>query len=348
MKVSTNDAVRSDPFVKKTDRSWRALLVIVGGLCVLVISMAFSLTQGVVQMPLSAAWDALMHFTPGSMQHLIIQDLRLPRVLASALVGAALAVAGAVMQGITQNPMADSGLMGLNAGASFMLSLCFAFVPGLSYSYIILYSFLGASISAGMVYGISSLQRGGATPMRLVLAGIAVSALLAAIGHGIAIYFGVAQDIAFWTAGGVAGTTWQQLRILFPCIAVTLFAAILLSRSISLLSLGEEIAQGLGLRVNIVKFAAALVVLVLAGASVSVGPVGLVGLIIPHIARYLVGVDYSWIIPSSAVLGSLLLVLADLGARTLNPLHETPIGAIIALIGVPFFLYLARKQRREA
>ena len=349
MKVSTNDAVRSDPFVKKTGRSWRALLVIVIGLCVLVISMALSLTQGVVQMPLSAAWDALVHFTPGSMQHLIIQDLRLPRVLASALVGAALAVAGAVMQGITQNPMADSGLMGLNAGASFMLSLCFAFVPGLSYSYIILYSFLGASISAGLVYGISSLQRGGATPMRLVLAGIAVSALLAAIGHGIAIYFGVAQDIAFWTAGGVAGTTWQQLRILFPCIAVTLFAAILLSRSISLLSLGEEIAQGLGLRVNIVKLAAAIVVLVLAGASVSVvGPVGLVGLIIPHIARYLVGVDYSWIIPSSAVLGSLLLVLADLGARTLNPLHETPIGAIIALIGVPFFLYLARKQRREA
>lgn len=252
------------------------------------------------------------------------------------------------MQGITQNPMADSGLMGLNAGATFALSLCFAFFPGLSYSLLILYSFLGASVSAGLVYGISSLQRGGATPMRLVLAGAAVSALLAAFGHGIAIYFNVAQDILFWTAGGVAGTTWQQLRILFPCITAALAAAFLLSPSISLLSLGEEIAQGLGLRIVIVKLSAALVVLLLAGASVSVvGPVGLVGLIVPHITRYLVGVDYIWIIPSSAVLGSLLLVLADLGARTLNPLYETPIGAIIALIGVPFFLYLARKQRRE-
>jgi iron complex transport system permease protein len=348
MKVSTRDAARSGHFVPKSVRPWGALLVIVVGLCALVISMAFSVTQGAVQIPLPVAWDALLHFTHGSIQHLIIQDLRLPRVLASALVGAALAVSGAVMQGITQNPMADSGLMGLNAGAAFALSLCFAFFPGLSYSLIILYSFLGASVSAGLVYGISSLQRGGATPMRLVLAGVAVSTLLAALGHGFAIYCGVAQDILFWTSGGVAGTTWQQLRILFPCIAAALVAAILLSRSISLLSLGEEIAQGLGLRMVIVKLAAATVVLILAGASVSVvGPVGLVGLIIPHITRYLVGVDYSWIIPASAVLGSLLLVLADLGARTLNPLYETPIGAIIALIGVPFFLYLARKQRRE-
>ncbi len=348
MKVATNNTAHSGHFVKKSGRPWGALPVIIVGLCALVIAIALSVTQGVAQIPLSTAWDALLHFTPGSIQHLIIQDVRLPRVLASALVGAALAVAGAVMQGITQNPMADSGLMGLNAGASFVLSLCFAFFPGLSYSLIILYSFLGASVSAGLVYGISSLQRGGATPMRLVLAGIAVSALLAALGHGFAIYFNVAQDILFWTAGGVAGTTWQQLRILFPCIAVALIAAILLARFISLLSLGEEIAQGLGLRMVVVKLAAAIVVLILAGASVSVvGAVGLVGLIIPHIARYLVGVDYSWIIPSSAVLGSLLLVLADWGARTLNPLLEIPIGAITALIGVPFFLYLARKQRRE-
>lgn len=323
-------------------------LVIPGGLFLLVISIALSLTQGVSPIPLSAVWDALLHFNPESIQHLIIHDLRLPRVLASALVGAAFAVAGAVMQGITQNPMADSGLMGLNAGSSFVLALCFAFYPGLSYILIILYSFLGAAVSSGLVYGISSLQKGGSTPMRLVLAGIAVSALFTALSHGIAIYFGVAQDIMFWMVGGVAGTTWQQLYILFPCIAVALIFALLLSPSISLLSLGEEVAQGLGLRTTIVKLTANLVVLMLAGASVSVvGAVGLVGLIIPHLARYLVGANYVWIIPASAVLGSLLLVLADLGARMLNPPFETPIGALIAFIGIPFFLYLARKQKGE-
>jgi len=322
-------------------------LIIAGGTGLLAAIMASSVTRGAAEIPLTSIWNALFHFNAADTQHLIVVDLRLPRVLASALAGASLAVSGAVMQGITRNPMADSGLMGLNAGAAFALSICFAFFPDLPYLRLILFSFIGAAIGAGLTYGIASLQRGGATPMRLVLAGAAVSALLIALSQGIALYFDVAQNIMFWTAGGVAGSNWEQIRIMTPWIVVTLLGAIALSRSISIMSLGEDVAKGLGLNTQLVNSLCAVAVLLLAGAAVAVvGAVGFVGLIVPHLARFLVGVDYRLIIPASIVIGSLLLVLADLGARTLSPPFETPIGALIALIGVPFFLYLARKEKR--
>ncbi|MDR2135561.1 MAG: iron ABC transporter permease [Treponema sp.] len=325
----------------------RPWLFAVPCLGILILAMVFSVARGAAEIPPAVLWDALFHFDPGQTRHLIVRDLRLPRVIASALVGASLAVAGAVMQGITRNPMADSGLMGLNAGAGFALSLCFAFFPGLSYRRIILFSFLGAALGAALVNGIASLRRDGITPMRMVLAGAAVSALLAALSQGIALYFDVAQNIMFWTAGGVAGSDWNQVRILLPWIGGGLLGAAALSRSVSLLSLGEEVARGLGVRTGMVNALGSLFVLILAGASVSVvGAVSFVGLVIPHITRFLAGADYRRIIPFSAVLGALLMVLADLGARTLNPPFETPVGAIIALIGVPFFLYLARRQKR--
>jgi len=332
--------------IRKKSRAWTAWFIIVAGSGLLALLMAFSITKGAAEIPLFSVWDALFHFDEKNTQHLIVVDLRLPRVIASALVGAAFAVAGAIMQGTTRNPMADSGLMGLNAGAGFALSICFAFFPDLVYMQIILFSFLGAAFGAALVGGIASLRRGGATPMRLVLAGAAVSALLAALSQGVALYFGVAQDMMFWTAGGVAGSNWEQIRIMVPWILGALLGAIVLARSVSLLSLGEDVAKGLGLNTTVGNVLCFLIVLILAGASVSVvGAVGFVGLIIPHLARYFVGVDYRWVIPSSAVLGALLMVLADLGARTLNPPFETPIGALIGLVGVPFFLYLVHKQR---
>lgn len=332
---------------KTKSRAWAAWLIIVLGTGVGVVAMAFSITKGAAGIPLSTVWDALFHFDAENTHHLIVVDLRLPRAIASALVGAAFAVAGAVMQGVTRNPMADSGLMGLNAGAGFALSVCFAFFPGMGYMRLILFAFLGSAVGAALTYGIASLRRGGATPMRLVLAGAAVSALLAALSQGIALYFEVAQNIMFWMTGGVAGSNWAQIRIMTPWIAAALLGAIVLSRSVSVMNLGEDVAKGLGMNTTLVKTFCAAVVLMLAGASVAVvGAVGFVGLIVPHVARFLVGMDYRFIIPSSAVMGSLLVVLADLGARTINPPFETPLGAVIALVGVPFFLYLARRERR--
>lgn len=325
-----------------------ASLILIGGVAALVLAIAASVSFGAADIDFATVWEAVFRFNPDLTSHQIIQELRLPRVLGAVMVGACFAVAGAMMQGMTRNPLADSGLLGLNAGASFVLALCFAFFPGLPYLYLILYSFLGAALGAGLVYGIGSLAKGGLTPLRLVLAGAAVSALLVALSEGIAIYFRIGQDLAFWYAGGVAGTKWLHLKIMAPWIVAAIIGAMIISRSITILSLGDEVAASLGQRNTVVKLVGTVIVLVLAGAAVSVvGSVGFVGLIIPHLTRHLVGVDYRWIIPCSVVLGSLLMVLADLAARMVNPPYETPVGALIALIGVPFFLYLARKGGRE-
>jgi iron complex transport system permease protein len=322
-------------------------LILTAGLAVLLLGMAASISFGVADIAWSTVWEAVLHYNPKLPQHQIIHEIRLPRVLGAALVGASLAVAGTIMQGVTRNPMADSGLLGLNAGAGLAMAICMAMFPGLPFMYMILYAFMGAGLGAGTVFGLSSAGRGGMTPIRLVLAGAAVSALLAALSEGIALYYRIGQDLAFWFAGGVAGIRWLQVETMLPWMAAALVGALLLSKSVTLLSLGDDVATGLGQRTLLVKAAAAVIVIVLAGASVSVaGAVSFIGLVVPHVTRALVGMDYRWVIPCSAVLGSLLMTLADLAARMVNPPVETPVGAIIALLGVPFFLYLTRRDGR--
>lgn len=326
----------------------RGVVALIVGVIGLIFAIGLSISFGAADISLSTVWTAITHFSPDVTTHQIIHDIRLPRVLGAGLVGGCFAVAGAIMQGMTRNPLADSGLLGLNSGAAFMLAICFAFFPNLSYMYIVLWSFVGAGLGVAIVYGVGSLSKGGLTPVRLVLAGAAVSALLGALGEGVALYYRIGQDLAFWYAGGVSGTKWYHLQILSPWILAAIIGALILSRSITLLSLGEEIAVGLGQRTSIVKIWGMVIVLVLAGAAVSVvGAVGFVGLIVPHFMRYIVGHDYRWIISCSLIYGALLVVLADLVARMINPPYETPIGALIAFIGVPFFLYIARKGGKE-
>lgn len=346
--MSLQQEIAAKSTSKLHSRPLVATFILFGGLIAILLGLAVSVSVGAADIKLFTVWQAIFNFNPDLTQHQIIQELRLPRAVAGAMVGACFAVAGAIMQGMTRNPLADSGLLGINAGAGFMLAFCFAFLPGLSFLDLMFFSFIGAGIGAGMVYGIGSLSRGGLTPVRLVLAGAAVQALLIALSEGLAIYYRIGQDLAFWYAGGLAGTKWLQIKIIFPWVAVGLIGAMLISRSVTLLSLGDEVAVGLGLKTRWIKLIGMIIVLMLAGAAVSiVGSIGLVGLIIPHLARYLVGVDYRWIIPCSAILGSLLIILADIGARMINPPFETPVGAIVVLIGIPFFLYLARKEGRE-
>ncbi|WP_127580493.1 FecCD family ABC transporter permease [Paenibacillus koleovorans] len=329
-------------------RPWSVGFILLGGLASLALAIGLSVSFGAADIGFETVWQAIFHYERDTTTHQIIHEIRLPRVLSAAVVGAAFAIAGAIMQGMTRNPLADSGLLGLNAGAGFALALCFAFFPELPYNALIFYSFAGAGLGALIVFGLGSISRGGLTPVRLVLVGATLSAMLTALSEGIALHFRIGQDLAFWYAGGVAGVKWLQLKIMVPWVGAALIGAILLSRSISLLSLGEDVAKGLGLRTGLVKLLAMLVVLVLAGASVSVaGAVAFIGLLVPHVTRKLVGVDYRWIIPCSGVLGANFVVLADLAARTINAPEESPIGTLIALLGVPFFLYLARKERRE-
>ncbi|WP_407637451.1 FecCD family ABC transporter permease [Calidifontibacillus oryziterrae] len=325
-----------------------ASIVLFGGIALLVFAIWSSILFGAADIKFSTVWLAVFDYNSTLTTHQIIQEIRLPRVLGAAIIGACFAVAGSIMQGMTRNPLADPGLLGLNAGAAFMVAICFAFFPGLSYQYLILFSFVGAMLGTILVYGIGFMGKGGLTPMRLVLAGAAVSALLVALSQGIAIHFDLAQDLAFWYAGDVSGTTWSNLKILTPWVVVAMIGAFIIGPSLTLLNLGEEVAIGLGQRTGVIKLFGAVIVLILAGIAVSVvGAVSFVGLMIPHITRFLVGHDYRWIIPCSIVIGSLFMVVADLCARMINPPSETPIGALIALIGVPFFLYLARKGGRE-
>lgn len=209
------------------------------------------------------------------------------------------------------------------------------------------FSFIGAVLSTLLIFAIGAAG-GVLTPLRLTVAGAVVAALLHALSSGIAIYFDLSQDLAFWYAGGVAGVKWPQLTILAPVILIVIVWAMLLGRSLSLLSLGEDTAANLGVKTRQVRILGMAAAVLLAGVSVSaVGSIGFVGLVIPHIARKLVGVDYRFVIPMSAILGAMLLVFADLASRTVNPPRELAIGVMVALVGVPFFLYIARKEGRN-
>ncbi|MED1382311.1 iron ABC transporter permease [Bacillus mycoides] len=303
---------------------------------------------GAKDIHLQTVWAAVFDYNPKLTQHQIIYELRLPRVIAAAVVGAAFAVAGAVMQGVTRNPLADAGVLGINAGAMFVVALSFAFFPHMPYSYLMIVSFIGAVLSTVLIFIIGSATSGGLTPMRLTIAGAVMAALLHSLSSGVAIYYDLSQDLAFWYAGGVAGVKWEHLKFLVPIILITIVFATALGRSISLISMGDDVATNLGVKTNRTRILGMIMVVILAGVSVSaVGSIGFVGLVIPHIARKLVGVNYQLIIPMSALLGAILLVLADLGARTVNPPKELAIGIMVALVGVPFFLYIARKVGSE-
>lgn len=336
---------QESPSEKLTSRPIMATIILFVGLIVLVLSGALSISFGAADINLKTVWTGVFEFDPNLTSHQIIQELRMPRVIAAALVGAFLAVSGAIMQGMTRNPLASPSIMGVTAGSAFMIAIAFAFFPGTSYIGLMIWSFVGAGLGVGLVFTIGSFSKGGLTPVKLALAGVAVTALLQSISTAIAIHFNVAQDIMFWYAGGVAGTRWVMIQILIPVAIIGLILALLVAPSITVLSLGDDMAKGLGQRTAHVKIVGTIVVLLLTGAAVAVaGTIGFIGLVIPHITRFLVGVDYRWIIPCAAVLGALLLVLADLGARMINPPFETPVGAITAMIGVPFFLYLARRE----
>ncbi|MED4910544.1 FecCD family ABC transporter permease [Brevibacillus centrosporus] len=312
----------------------------------LLMSMFLAISYGAKEITLSTVWTTLINYDPSDTSHQIIHELRLPRVLGAALIGAAFAVAGALMQGVTRNPLADAGILGVNAGATFVVALSFAFFPNLPYSWLMVVSFLGAVMSTVFIFLLGSSTPGGLTPLRLTVAGSVVAALLHSLSSGIAIYFELSQDLAFWYAGGLAGIKWMHLKWLTPVVLLTLLWTPLLGRSISAMALGNDVASNLGIKTKRVQVIAIIVSVILAGVSVSaVGSIGFVGLVIPHMARKLVGVDYRLIVPLSAVMGAVLLVLADLGARMVNPPKELAISVMVAMVGVPFFLYLARRER---
>lgn len=320
---------------------------LLGGCIAVLLAAALSILLGSTYISPKEVWRALTDYNASDHQHLTVITLRLPRTIGCILTGSAFAGAGAMMQGVTRNPLADSGLLGINAGASFSLALCFAFLPSIHYPVVVAFSFAGAAAAMLVVYGLTSFGHQKQSPTRLVLAGSAVSALLGALSQAVSLSYNVGKDVLFWSAGGVAGIRMEQLIIAGPILVFGLAAAIFLRSKVSLLSLGEEAARGLGISIAATRGLCMLAVLLLAGTSVALaGPVAFVGLIIPHICRTFTGADYRRILPASMIIGAFFMLIADIVSRLIHAPEETPIGLVFSVIGVPFFIYTARKEGR--
>ncbi|MCK0469909.1 iron ABC transporter permease [Halalkalibacter sp. APA_J-10(15)] len=275
---------------------------------------------------------------------IMLREMRFPRATAAMIVGAALAVSGAIMQGITRNPLADPGLLGLSAGANVALAVTIAFIPAANYFGVMIACFIGAAIGTIMVLGIGAMKRGGFSPFRIVLAGAAVSAFLTAIAEGIGLYFKITKEVSMWTSGGLVGTTWSQLEAITPFVLIGVIISLLLSKQLTILSLNEEVAVGLGQRTTQIKVVLFIVIVILAGAAVALaGNMAFIGLMIPHIVRAIVGTDYRFILPMSVIFGASFMLLADMAARTISAPYETPVAAIVSILGLPFFLFIVRK-----
>jgi len=324
------------------------LLGLACSLFILGVAVICSVIYGVTDIPLSSIWESFVHYNYSSQEHLIIQTVRVPRALIAVAAGASLAVAGALMQVITRNPIASPSLFGINSGAAFMVVIASGWLGISGMQSLTLFALLGAAISGSIVFYLGSIGRDGMTPIKITLAGASIAAFFHSMTQGYMLTNGKMFDqVLVWLVGSVAGRDMNMLINVLPYLFIGFIIAISLSRHLNVLLMGDDVAQTLGQRTAAIKSLASVAVILLAGGSVAVaGPIAFVGIIIPHIVRYLVGNDYRWVIPYSAVLGGILLVTADIGARYIAMPKEIPVGVMTAILGVPFFVYIARKGKR--
>lgn len=318
------------------------------GLFLLCLLLLISIWMSIIYGYTDTSWkNAIEAFTNnnGSNAHIIIETVRLPRALIAAAVGSSLAMAGTLMQALTKNPLASPGIFGINAGAGFFVVLFVTFFQVHSLQMLTWLAFSGAALAAVIVFVISAVGKDGGTPLKLTLTGAAVAALFASLTQGmLAANEKALDEVLFWLAGSVAGRKLEMLTAVLPYFIVGWIGSLLLAQKVNILMMGDDVAKGLGQRTNAVKIGVALLVVLLAGSSVSVaGPIGFIGIIVPHIVRALVGVDHRWVLPYCALIGAILLVAADIGARYILMPREVPVGIVTAFLGVPFFVYIARR-----
>ena len=321
------------------------LVIAVGALAVLAV---LSLVIG----SRDVAWPDIIAALGGSTDNIGQAAIakRIPRTVLAVLVGAALGLSGGVMQGVTRNPLADPSILGVNMGASLAVVGGIAWF-GLSTATGYIWTAIGgAAVAAVFVYTIGSLGRGGASPLKLALAGAATSAALVSFITAIALpRADISATIRSWQIGGVGGASFDSIVQMLPFLVVGFAICLLSARSLNALALGDDLAAGLGERVAVVRGLAALGAVLLCGASTAIaGPIGFVGLVVPHLCRLLVGVDQRWLLPFSALTGASLLVVADVAGRIAARPSELDVGIITALIGAPVFIAIVRRQRGRA
>lgn len=312
---------------------------------VFIFSFILSIVLGKTSIPLQTVVESFFYFDGSSTEHVVITTSRLTRAVIATVIGANLALSGALMQALTRNPLAAPDIFGINAGAIFFIVFSITFFSVDSLSTYMWIAFLGAGIAGALVYFLGSLGRDGLSPIKIVLSGAAITALFVSFTQGLLVIDEQKiQSILFWLAGSVAG---RSMDMLLPVLPIMIGAGILtffLGRPINILMSGEDVAKSLGQRTVVLKVMIGIAVIILAGGSVAVaGSIGFIGLIVPHMVRGVVGPDYRWIIPYSALVGASLLLLADVAARFVIMPQEMPIGIMTALMGTPLFIYIARR-----
>lgn len=323
----------------------RRLLAFAAGLVVLLTLCALSVAFGVRSVTIDDLLSALAGSTATVSEAAVAT--RLPRTVLAMLVGAALALSGAGMQAVTRNPVADPGILGVTSGASLAVVIGIAFF-GMTHPYAyIVTAIVGAAVAACFVYAVGSLGRGGATPLKLALAGAATTAALTSLISAVMLpRVDILQAVQFWQIGGVGGADWARIALLAPVLAAGALLCFIAARGMNSLALGDDMAAGLGENVVRTRAITALGAVVLAGAATAIaGPIGFVGLVVPHVCRLIVGTDHRWLLPFSALVGACLVVAGDTLGRVIARPDEIQVGIVTAVIGAPFFIWIVRRQK---
>ncbi|WP_033341736.1 FecCD family ABC transporter permease [Catenuloplanes japonicus] len=320
---------------------------LVVGAAALVGVALLSLLVGAQPLPLGTVLDALLHPDPALQQHLIITESRLPRTEVGILAGIALGLSGAIIQAVTRNPLAEPGILGVNAGAGFFVVIGISVFGLKSLTGYVWFGFAGAAVAAVVVYTIGSFGRGGATPVKLALAGTALTAVFLSFTTAVLVTDAATYDqFRFWQVGSLTARSTDVAAKALPFMAVGVLIALASTRVLNALALGDDVASSLGQHVGRARLIAAVAVVLLCGtATAMAGPIVFVGLIVPHAARILTGPDHRWLLPYAMLLAPILLLLADVLGRVITETGEVQVGIVTAVIGAPFFVAMARRRR---
>jgi len=328
--------------------AWRSLGLLIGLAAVIVVGL-LSLRIGSIDISTRDAWDALFNYNSDIYNQTVVRTLRLPRTVIALAVGAALTIAGTTMQGVTRNPLADPSILGVSSGATFAVVTVTYYLHLSAPSQYVWFAFAGALAASLLVFAIGSTGNDGASPIKLALAGVVLSAFLGSWTSALLLLDENTLDtVRFWLAGSVVGRDLSTFWTLSPFLIGGSVVLLFLGHQLNVLDLGEDSARALGMQTGRIRLICSVLVVIVVGSAVSIaGPIAFVGLATPHIVRSIIGPDYRWVLPYSALAGALLLTVADISGRVLLRPAEIQVGIMTAMVGAPFLIYLARRTVME-
>ncbi|WP_010296728.1 FecCD family ABC transporter permease [Clostridium senegalense] len=323
----------------------RTIIFLFCSLLLLIVGLILAIKLGSVYITFKDIWNSIFNYNK-TLELMLVRDVRIPRALSVLLTGGILGVTGAMVQGVTRNPIAEPSILGVSQGATLIIAIFYAVGVTINTKNVMIASFIGALITGIIVLAFISKKANNNSITKILLAGTAMSTFFISLTTIIGLLTNQSQMIAFWVSGGFRNATWEDFKLVFIFAIIGLVIAILLSSKINILNLGDDVAIGLGQNPQKIRFKTLMVVIPMIAAAVAVGKnIAFVGLIVPQIVRKLLGEDYRRNIPCSFLFGAVLLTYADIAARMLFNPYETPIGVFTVLIGVPFFISVARKER---